>query len=109
MQNIIKISARDQFQITLMCFGFCRTYVAAKGRIRAGSFHVLAHPPPQEASDRLSQVCTKSAKSASGTLAAHFVLSKWYSNADLMQKNNIPNAHFMHTIYKLYVHYVQTM
>jgi hypothetical protein len=44
--------------------------------------HVLAHRPPQEASDRLSRVCTKSAKSASGTLGAHIVLSKWYSNAD---------------------------
>jgi hypothetical protein len=88
MQNIIKISTRDQFQITVLCFGFCRTYVAAKGMIRAGSFHVLAHRPPQEASDslRLSLVCTKSAKSASGTLGAHFVLSKGYSNADLMQK-----------------------
>ncbi len=48
--------------------------------------HVLAHRPPQEASDRLSPVCTKSAKSASGTLGAHFVLSRWYSNADLLQK-----------------------
>jgi hypothetical protein len=54
-------------------------------------------------------VCTKSAKSASGTLGAHFVLSKWYSNADLMQKNNIPNAHFMQTTYKAYTYYVQTM
>ncbi len=73
--------------------------------------HVLAHRPPQEACDRLSRVCTKSVKSASGTLGAHFVLSKWYSNnADLMQKINIPNAHFMHTtMYKLYAHYVQTM
>ena len=73
--------------------------------------HVLAHRPPQEASDRLSRVtvCTKSAKSASGTLGAHFVLSKWYSHADLMQKNNISNAHFMHTMYKLYAHYVQTI
>jgi hypothetical protein len=56
-----------------------------------------------------------SAKSASGTLGAHFVLSKWYSNADLMQNNNIPNAHFMavavfmHTMYKIYAHCVQTM
>jgi hypothetical protein len=31
------------------------------------------------------------------------------SNRDLMQNNNTPNAHFMHTIYKLYAHYVQTM
>ncbi len=38
--------------------------------------HVLAHQQPQEANDRLSLVCTKSAKSASGTLGAHFVLSK---------------------------------
>jgi hypothetical protein len=36
--------------------------------------HVLAHLPPQEASDRLSRVCTKSAKYAFGTLGAHFVL-----------------------------------
>jgi hypothetical protein len=71
--------------------------------------HVLAHQPPQKASDWLSRVCTKSAKSASGTLGAYFVLSKWYSNADLMQKNNISIAHFMHTMYKLYAHYVQTM
>ncbi len=70
---------------------------------------VLAHQPPQETSDRLSRVCTKSTKSASGTLGAHFVLSKWYSNADMMQKNNIPYAHFMHTMYKLYARYVQTM
>jgi hypothetical protein len=70
---------------------------------------VLAHRPPQEASDRLSRVCTKSAKSASGTLGAHFVISKWYSKADLMQKNNICNAHIMHTMSKLYAHYVHTM
>jgi hypothetical protein len=38
IQNVIKISTRDQFQITLLCFGFCRTYVAAKGWIRVGSF-----------------------------------------------------------------------
>jgi hypothetical protein len=56
--------------------------------------HVLAHRPPQEASDRLSRVCTKSEKSSSGTLGAHFVLSKWYSNADLMQKITYP----MHTL-----------
>jgi hypothetical protein len=68
--------------------------------------HVLAHRQPQEASDRLSRVCTKSAKSAPGTLGAHFVLSKWYSNADLMKGKNIPSAHFMHTMYKLYAHYV---
>ncbi len=74
-----------------------------------GHWHVLVHRPTQEACDRLSRECTKSSKSASGTLGAHFVLSKWYSNADLMQKNNIPNAHFMHTMYKLYAHYVQTM
>ncbi len=71
--------------------------------------HVLAHRPPQEASDRLSRVCTKSAKSASGTLGAYFVLSKWYSNEDLMQKTNISHVHFMHTMYKLYAHYVQTI
>ncbi len=71
--------------------------------------HVLAHQPPQEASDRLSRVCTNSAESASGALVAHFVLSKWYKNADLMQKKNIPNAHFMHTMYKLYADYAQTM
>jgi hypothetical protein len=42
-------------------------------------------------------------KSASGTLGAHFVLSKRYSNADLimMQNNNIPDAHFMHTMCRL--------
>jgi hypothetical protein len=68
--------------------------------------HVLAHRPPQEASDRLSRECTKSATYASGTLGAHFVLSKWYSNADLMQKNNIPNVNFVHTMCKLYAHYV---
>ena len=43
-------------------------------------------------------MCIKSAKSALGTLCAHFVLSKWYSNADLMQKNDIPNAHVVHTM-----------
>ena len=32
------------------------------------------------------------------------------SQDDSFQKNNIPNAHFMHTtMYKLYAHYVQTM
>ncbi len=55
--------------------------------------HVLARRPPQEASDRMSRVCTKSAKSASGTPGAHFVLSKWYTNAYYMQIYAILYAH----------------
>jgi hypothetical protein len=38
--------------------------------------HVLAHQPLQDVGDRISRVCTKSAKSASGTLEGHFVHSK---------------------------------
>jgi hypothetical protein len=47
--------------------------------------HVLTHRSPQEASDRLSRVCTKSAKSASGTLDAHFVLRSMKMNAYFVQ------------------------
>jgi hypothetical protein len=70
--------------------------------------HVLAHRPPQEASDRLSRVCTKSAKSASGTLGAHFVLSKWYTNAYYMQTYTIRYAHLIHMIDKLCADYINT-
>jgi hypothetical protein len=67
--------------------------------------HVLAHRPPQKASDRLSRVCTKSSKSASDTLGAHFVLSKWYSNADFMQKI----TYLMHTLCILCINFMHTM
>ena len=68
---------------------------------------MLAHRPPQEASDRLtrSRVCTKSAKSASGTLGAYFVLSKWYSNADLMQKK----TYLLHTLCILCINFMHTI
>ncbi len=64
--------------------------------------------PPQEASYRLSRVCTKSAKSASGTLGAHFVLSKWYTNAYYMQTYTILYAHLTHMIDKLCADYINT-
>jgi hypothetical protein len=57
---------------------------------------------------RLSRVCTKSAKSASGTLGAHFVLSKWYTNAYYMQTYTIRYAHLIHMIDKLCADYINT-
>jgi hypothetical protein len=71
--------------------------------------HVLAHRPPQEASDRLSRVCTKSVKSASGTLGAHFVLSKWYTNAYFLQIYAILYAHLIHILNRLCQYFVRTL
>jgi hypothetical protein len=71
--------------------------------------HVLAHRPPQEASDRLSRVCTKSAKSASDTLCAHFVLSKWYTNAYFLQIYAIRHAHLIHILCRLCQYFVHTL
>ena len=45
------------------------------------------------------------AKSAFDTLGAHFVLSKWYSNADLMQKI----TYVMHTLCILCINFMHTM
>ncbi len=53
----------------------------------------------------VSRVCTKSAKSASGTLGAYFVLSMWYSNADLMQKI----TYLLHTLCILCINFMHTM
>ncbi len=61
--------------------------------------HVLAHRPPQEASGRLSQVCTRSAKSASGTLDATLCSAR----CKCMHTLNRLNADFVDA------HYVQTM
>ena len=47
----------------------------------------------------------KSAKSASGTLGAYFVLSKWYSNADLMQKK----TYLLHTLCILCINFMHTI
>jgi hypothetical protein len=62
--------------------------------------HVLAHQPSQEASDRLSRVRTKSAKSTSGTLGAHF--SKWYTHAHFLQAYAILHAHLIHILCRIY-------
>ena len=73
--------------------------MASKGRLRAGCFQALRRvekPEDQGQFGRYSPV-------------QYLKKGTWYSNADSMQKNNICNAHIMHTMYKLYAHYVQTM
>ncbi len=67
-----------------------------------GHVTVLAHRPPQEASDNLSQVLIKPAKSASGTLGAHFVPSKWYTIRYYVQIYAIIN-------FTLKINFVQTI
>ena len=48
--------------------------------------------------------CNKSAKSASGTLHAHFVMSQWYRHAYLMQTLSMR----MNTLCRLYANSKQT-
>ncbi len=49
------------------------------------------------------------AKSASGTLGAHFVLSKWYTNAYYMQIFAILFAHFIFIVCRLCKYFVHTL
>ena len=42
MQTIIPVYVTSMHKvISFKCFGFCRTYMASKGRIRAGCFATL--------------------------------------------------------------------
>ncbi len=59
-------------------------------------------------------MCTKSAKSASGALDAHFVMSQWYTHAYLNADFEYAHEHVMQTFRKLNAdflnaHLVQTM
>ncbi len=99
----------ERQQAGALSAGEMRRGRAAGHQQQALLHQLMGHQPHQEASDRLSRVCTKSAKSASGTLGAHFVLSKWYTNANFLQIYAILNAHFIHILCRLCIYFVHTL